>query len=85
MKVLESSSEALSLAERLIKRRAMPPTAKNDALHLAIAAVAGMEYLLTWNYRHLANASLRALLERVCKKARYACPTVCTPLELLGD
>lgn len=63
----------------------MPAKAQNDALHLAIAAVNGMDYLLTWNCRHLANAALKTFLERICKKAGYRCPIICTPEELLED
>ncbi len=81
--LLESTSEALALARSLLKRKALPLKARDDATHLAIATVAGMDYLLTWNYRHLANAYLRVLIERVCKKAGYRCPIICTPEELL--
>lgn len=83
--VLEWSPEALVLMRSLLKRKALPLRARNDAGHLAIASVAGMDYLLTWNYRHLANASLRRLMERVCHKAGYRCPIICTPEELLKE
>lgn len=83
MPVLLWSPEARDLAKVLVKRKALPLKASDDAGHLAIAAVAGMSYLLTWNYRHLVNASLRKLMEQVCEKAGYRCPLVCTPAELL--
>jgi len=83
--VLDISQMALALARALLKRKALPAIAENDALHLAIAAVNGMKYLLTWNCRHLANASLRPTMERVCKKAGYRCPIICTPFELLEE
>ncbi len=85
MPVLETSSEARGLTNLLIKRKAIPLKAVFDATHLAIAAVNGMNYLLTWNCSHLANASLRALIERVCDKAGYRCPVICTPEELLEE
>ena len=83
LQVLVWSPEALELAKLLLKRKALPPKASDDAGHLAIAAVAGMDYLLTWNYRHLVNASLRPLMQQVCKKAGFRCPLICTPQELL--
>ncbi len=83
IKLLAFSPEAVALAKALLKRQALPPKAENDALHVALAAINGMDFLLTWNCRHLANASLRALIERVSKKAGYRCPIICTPEELL--
>jgi hypothetical protein len=83
IKLLAFSPEAVALAKGLLKRQALPAKAENDALHVALAAVHGMDFLLTWNCRHLANASLRTLIERVCKKAGYRCPIICTPEELL--
>src|SRR5207244_6381895 len=63
MKELELSSEALALSRALLKRKGLPLKAKSDSFHLAIASVHGMDYLLTWNCRHLANASLRPLID----------------------
>ena len=83
LEVLVWSPEALELAKLLLKRKALPPKARDDAGHLVIAAVAGMDYLLTWNYRHLVNASLRVLMQQACKKAGFRCPLICTPAELL--
>jgi hypothetical protein len=83
--VLALSPEALALAKALLKRKALPPKAENDALHVALAAVNDMKYLLTWNCRHLANASLRSVIERVCKKAGYTCPIICTSEELVEE
>jgi predicted nucleic acid-binding protein len=83
IRVLDLSREARTLAGALLKRKALPAKAEVDAFHVAIAAVNGMDYLLTWNCSHLANASLRPFMERVCKKAGYRCPIICTPAELL--
>jgi len=80
--VLELSTNALALAEKLLKRKALPARAEIDAYHLAIAAVNKLNYLLTWNCRHLANASMQKIIERVCKKAGYDCPVICTPEQL---
>jgi hypothetical protein len=82
---LAISADALALAKSLLKREALPPKSEDDATHLAIAAVNAMRYLLTWNCAHLANASLRPLIERICKKAGHHCPIICTPEQLLED
>jgi predicted nucleic acid-binding protein len=70
------------LAELLLARAALPAKARYDAVHLAIAAVNGMDYLLTWNCRHLANATLRGKIEQVCRDSNVEPPIICTPVEL---
>ncbi len=55
-----------------------------DAFHIAIAAVNGVDYLLTWNYKHIANATLRSRIEQVCRDAGFEPPIICTPDELVG-
>jgi predicted nucleic acid-binding protein len=74
-----------TLAEELLNQGALPESAADDALHLALAAYHGMDYLLTWNCRHLDNAELKALMRSVCALKGYICPEICTPLELMGD
>ena len=59
------------------------PDAATDALHMALAAVHGMNYLLTWNCRHIANASIRRAVEHQCRLAGYEPPVICTPQELI--
>jgi len=59
--------------------------AQNDALHIAIAAVHGMEFLVTWNCKHIANAVTLPAVYEVCRAAGYEPPLVCTPYELLGE
>ena len=82
---LELAPESMALARALLQRKALPVKAESDAFHLALAAVNDMDYLLTWNCSHLANAALRSIIERVCKKAGYRCPIICTPEELLEE
>lgn len=57
----------------------------DDALHIALAAVHGVEFLLTWNVRHIANATLRQAIEQVCRESGYEPPVICTPEELTND
>jgi hypothetical protein len=60
-----------------------PKESAADALHIAIAAVHGIDYLLTWNCRHLANAARRHEIETQVEDAGYGCPVICTPEELM--
>ena len=60
-------------------------TAAADAAHLAIAAVHGMDFLVTWNCVHIANATNARSLAPICREFGYDCPVICTPEELMGD
>jgi len=84
MTVLEVTPSARSLAADLLRLSGIPMKAKLDALHIATAAVGGMNYLLTWNCTHIANAEILPKVYEVCRDAGYEPPFVCTPLELLG-
>jgi hypothetical protein len=81
--VLISSGMAETLAKQLIDELAIPPAAIRDAAHVAIATVHGIEYLLTWNCRHLANLQQRARIEQVCRDHGFEPPIIGTPAELL--
>lgn len=83
MTLLETSDEALGLAKELIQAGALPAKAADDALHIAVAAMNGIPYLLTWNCRHLANATMRPVIEKVCAGKGVIAPIICTPEELL--
>lgn len=81
--LLEVTEEAVTLAQELLTTGAVPEKAAEDALHLAIAVTNGVEYLLTWNCKHLANATLRTKIEDACRSAGYEPAIICTPEELL--
>lgn len=81
--LLETKTEALDLAKELIQGGALPAKAADDALHIAIAATNGIPFLLTWNCRHLANATMRPLIESVCTAKGLKAPIICTPEELM--
>jgi hypothetical protein len=83
--LLELSATALALAERLLANGAVPTAASEDALHIAVAAVHGMQYLMTWNCKHIANAATRSRIEVVRNEAGYDTPVICTPEELLEE
>jgi hypothetical protein len=81
--LLEVTTDAESLAGALLEEVPLPPKAATDALHIAVAAVNGVEYLLTWNCRHIANPALRPRIESVCRRLGFEPPVICTPQELL--
>ena len=72
------------LAETLIAGNAIPSTELRDAFHIAISAVNGIDYLLTWNFKHIANASLPGRIEQICRDAGFEPPIICTTEELTG-
>ncbi len=74
--------EALALAQRLVDAGAVPRRAAPDAAHVAIAAVHSVEFLATWNLRHIANATARRRIETVCRDSGIEPPVLCTPEEL---
>ncbi len=83
LRLLPITPEAEQLAAYLIQRHAVPETEPEDALHIALGAVYRVQYLVTWNCRHIANAATRLVIERVCREAGYEPPVICTPEELL--
>jgi predicted nucleic acid-binding protein len=78
------NDDVVLLAEKLIYQNAMPKKAVDDAVHIAISAVHGIDYLLTWNFRHIDNAEKKPIIRSVCISNGYECPEICTPQELLG-
>ena len=82
---LNVSDEAKALAARLIADGGMPAHAEADALHVATASVHAIDYLLTWNCRHIDNATTKPVVRSICAVAGYVCPEICTPLELLSE
>ena len=83
--LLDISGEVESLAANLIANVPLPPNAQVDALHIAVAAVNEMNYLVRWNCTHIANATLRSKIEKVCRSRGYEPPVVCTPQEMLEE
>jgi len=83
--LIELNEEILSLANILIVEGPIPENAKEDALHISLATVHGMDYILTWNCRHIANAEMRKAVSGICMSVGYQPPTICTPEELMGE
>ena len=82
---LSMPNPVADLAIALLNESALPKKATDDAFHVAISAYHGMDYLLTWNCRHINNAGMKPLMRHVCSVQGYACPEICTPLELMGE
>lgn len=80
--VLALTDAATQLAGDLIRRGALPEKATVDALHIGVAAAYQLDYLLTWNCKHIANATMRGTIEAICRSAGLTPPIICTPEEL---
>lgn len=83
--LLDVTDEAIEFADRLIQNHAIPQKAATDALHISIACVSGINYLVTWNCKHIANAERYEAVNRICIENGYVAPIICTPEELLGE
>jgi len=82
---LQATEEVRILGQELIRCHALPANAEIDAYHVAIATVNGIEYLLTWNCTHIANAHTRPKIEATCRALGYEPPIICTPQELTEE
>lgn len=82
--ILPLTEAVVSLSDALIHGGTLPASAQSDAIHIAVSAVHGIDYLLTWNFRHIANAETRPLIRKVCEQQGYVSPEICTPSELMG-
>jgi len=83
--VLSIDAQARDLARELIRTGLLPREALSDALHMAVATRHAVDYLLTWNCRHLANPHLLKRLRVFMAGQKLVLPEICTPLELGGD
>ncbi|MFH0975318.1 MAG: type II toxin-antitoxin system VapC family toxin [Spirochaetota bacterium] len=79
---IDITEEVENFAIVLLEKIPLPPKAKIDVLHIAAATVGGMDYLLTWNCKHIANAILRPKIEAIAREYGYEPPIICTPQEL---
>jgi hypothetical protein len=84
LSLLDLNQAVLDLAEQFLERSNLPAKADIDAVHIAVATVHGMDYLLTWNCKHIANAQIQGKLAEISLDFGYELPILCTPYELLG-
>jgi predicted nucleic acid-binding protein len=80
--VLDTTPDVVNLAGELTRAGDLPKKAVVDAFHIAVASIHGMDYLLSWNCRHIANAAMRSRIESTCRSYGVEPPTICTPIEL---
>ena len=81
--MLDIDEEARTLAEKIIAKRGIPAEYPEDALHIAVAAVNGIEVVITWNIGHLNNPFTRKMVRQIVEVEGYGCPEICSPEELL--
>jgi predicted nucleic acid-binding protein len=82
--LLEITDTVLAFSKLLIKAGAIPQKAIDDSLHIALSVVHGIDYLLTWNCRHIDNAETKPIIRNTCIEHGYSCSEICTPIELMG-
>ena len=83
--ILENSPEIDMLVQKLLDSAAVPRNSRPDAQHIAVATVHGVEYLVSWNHKHIVNENKREHINRVCREAGFQPITLCTPIELMED
>ena len=85
VEIIRATPEIDALAAAFLNTGALPQAMRSDAVHLAAATLSGADYLLTWNCRHLANAHVVKRLHKEAERRGWELPTVCTPLEMMGN
>jgi hypothetical protein len=83
IELLEVNDDARSLTKALIDQRAVPASQPRDALHIAIAAVQGVQFIATWNFKHILNPHLQTRIAETCRSQGFPPPVICTPQQLL--
>jgi hypothetical protein len=82
--LLDISDAVLPLATAILQSGCIPAKAARDAAHIAISTIHRIDFLLTWNCAHIANAQIVKKVQEICAKAGFPCPVICTPEELMG-
>lgn len=82
--LLEVTEAVDDLASEFMAKSNLPPKAADDAIHIAVATVNNLDYLLTWNCKHIANAQIQKKLGEICSNLDYKLPIICTPYEFMG-
>ena len=83
VELLATTDAVEELTDALVSQGAVPASQPRDAFHIAIAAVNGVQYLATWNFKHIANPTLQGKIASVCRQAGFEPPVICTPEQLL--
>ena len=83
--ILPINDDVKTLANALLKAKALPEKCPEDALHIAVAAVYSIDIIVTWNFKHINNPFTRMVIRQVIENNNYQCPELCSPDEFLGD
>ncbi len=83
--LLDISEAVVELASAILQTGVIPTKAARDAAHIAVSAVHAIDFLLTWNCAHIANAQIIKKVEAICAQHGFSCPVICTPEELMGS
>ena len=79
LEVVTTNEEVVRLAELFVRETSLPTSADSDAMHIAAAVVNGIQYLLTWNHKHMANAQIHRKINEICEREGYEPTLICTP------
>ena len=83
--VLRTTDEAEQLAQAILDARAVPAEYPEDAPHIAVAAIAGMDFIVTWNFAHINNPFTKMMIRHAVENVGYECPEIVSPDAFLGD
>jgi hypothetical protein len=83
--LLEFNTDIQELAMRLLSQQVIPKKAHEDAIHISTAIIYGVDYLLTWNCRHIANVEIQKAIAKISLQEGYEMPIFCTPETLMGE
>lgn len=84
-RMLDVDEDSRTLAAKLVERKGIPSQYPEDALHIAVAAINGIEVVVTWNFAHLSNPFTRMMIRQIVENEGYVCPEICSPEELLEN
>ena len=83
--MLDIDEDTRILAEKIVAGKGIPGEFPEDALHIAVAAINGMDVVVTWNFAHLSNPFTRMMVRQIVQNEGYVCPEICSPEELLEN
>lgn len=83
--VLATTQDSEQLAQSIIESKGVPKEYPEDALHIALAAIAGMDFIVTWNFSHINNPFTKLMIRQAVENAGYECPEIVSPDSFLGD
>ena len=83
--IIELSDDVAELARRYLAAANIPRKSHIDAFHIAVAVISGMDFLLSWNFHHIANAFIKEKIRRINDALSLVTPEICTPEELVEE